>query len=243
MKISNENNPERSAEKSESKFNWSRFEFWKKTKSDVDENETFTSKREKEAKKRKNRILMSGILCLMVGGSLTSIAIPLLRNMNIAAEKEVPSSNLTNSTNDAAAKAILNGDIVKVGDDAQTDKKTSESDVNKAIKDAVTAQVNADNEKLNKLTDELNTLKSVKEDAEALKTQVDELSKANKELTDSNKELSDSNKALSDENEKLKANMSATTNEDAYKKEISDLKAQLKTAQETIDQAKTTNQN
>ena len=243
MKISNENNPERSAEKSESKFNWSRFEFWKKTKSDVDENETFTSKREKEAKKRKNRILMSGILCLMVGGSLTSIAIPLLRNMNIAAEKDVPSSNLTNSTNDAAAKAILNGDIVKVGDDAQTDKKTSESDANKAIKDAVAAQVNADNEKINKLTDELNTLKSVKEDAEALKTQVDELSKANKELTASNKELSDSNKALSDENEKLKANMSATTNEEAYKKEISDLKEQLKTAQETIDQAKTTNQN
>lgn len=243
MKISNENNPERSAEKSESKFNWSRFEFWKKTKSDVDENETFTSKREKEAKKRKNRILMSVILCLMVGGSLTSIAIPLLRNMNIAAEKDVPSSNLTNSTNDAAAKAILNGDIVKVADDGQTDKKISESDANKAIKDAVAAQVNADNEKLNKLTDELNTLKSVKEDAEALKTQVDELSKANKELTDSNKELSDSNKALSDENEKLKANMSATTNEEAYKKEISDLKEQLKTAQETIDQAKTTNQN
>ena len=243
MKISNGNNPERSAEKSESKFNWSRFEFWKKTKSDVDENETFTSKREKEAKKRKNRILMSFILCLMVGGSLTSIAIPLLRNMNIAAEKDVPSSNLTNSTNDAAAKAILNGDIVKVGDDAQTDKKTSESDVNKAIKDAVAAQVNADNEKINKLTDELNTLKSVKEDAASLKTQVDELSKANKELTDSNKELSESNKALSDENEKLKANMSATTNEEAYKKEISDLKEQLKTAQETIDQAKTTNQN
>ena len=232
MKISNEN-PKRSVEKSKSKFNWSRFKFWKKTKSDVDENETFTSKREKAAKKRKHRVVMIGVLCLMVGGSLTSIVIPLLRNMNVAAEKEVPTSHLTNSTNDAAAKAILNGDTVKVKDNAQTDKKTSESDTNKAIKDAVAAQVNADNEKLNKLTDELNTLKSVKEDAATLKTQVDDLSKANKELTDSNT-------SLSDENAKLKANTSAATKEAEYQKEISDLQAQLKTAQQTIDQAKVT---
>lgn len=249
MKISNENNLKRSVEKSKSKFNWSRLEFWnnfnwsklefwKKTKSDVDENETFSSKREKAAKKRKHRLVMIGVLCFVVAGSATSMVIPLLRNMNVAAEKKVPASNLTDSSNDAAAKAILKGDKVKVKDDTQTNKKISESDANKAIKKAVAAQVDADNEKINKLNDQvtqltndLNALKSAKDDAASLKTQVDDLTKANKELTDSNQ-------SLSDENTKLKSDASAK--ESDYQKQIADLQEQLKTAQETIESTKGT---
>lgn len=54
-------------------------------------------------------------------------------------------------------KPFLMAILLKLKITHKTDKKTSESDTNKAIKDAVAAQVNADNEKLNKLTDELNT--------------------------------------------------------------------------------------
>lgn len=240
MKISNENNLKRSVENSKSRFNWSqlkfwesefdwsRLKFWNNTNSDVYENETFTSKREKAARKRKHRLVMIGVLCLVVGGSVTSAVIPLLRNMRVAAEKKVPVSNLTDSSNDAAAKAILRGDAVKVKDDAQKNKK---------IKKAVAAQADADNEKLNKLNDQVtqltNELNTLKDDATSLKNQVDELSKANKELTDSNQ-------SLSDENAKLKSDTSTKESDyqkqiDDYQKQIADLQAQLKDAQDNKD--------
>ena len=247
MKISNENNLKRSIENSKSEFNWSqlkfwesefdwsRLKFWNNTNSDVYENETFTSKREKAARKRKHRLVMIGVLCLVVGGSVTSAAIPLLRNMRVAAEKKVPVSNLTDSSNDAAAKAILRGDAVKVKDDAQKNKKISESDANKKIKKAVAAQADADNEKLNKLNDQVtqltNELNTLKDDATSLKNQVDELSKANKELTDSNQ-------SLLDENAKLKSDTS--TKESDYQKQIDDLQAQLKDAQDKTEGAEDT---
>ena len=217
---------------SKSKFNIKKLMFRKKP-DEQDLDETFTSKREKDAKKRKHKLTMIAVLCLMVGGSITGMATPLLRNINVAAEKKVPSSGLTNSANDAAAKAILNGDTVKVkNDDKSKDsgKTVSQADANKAITDAVKAQADSDNDKLTKLSD---AMKTATDDVASLKSQVDTLTKANNDLTDSNQ-------SLTTENAKLKSSTNNSDTETQYKKQIEDLQAQLKTAQDTIDRAKVT---
>lgn len=199
----------------------SKLMFWKHDdKNDDHRGETFTTKRQKEAKKRKKRIVTYGMIALMLVGTFTGIGIPLLSHLNVGAQNDVPSKNLTHTASDEAAKQILEGKTVKVnGKNHRSAKKTlTTAEAQKQINAAVQDQANKDKDTLNKRDDQISKLQS----------QVDTLTKANQSMTDKNSSSDASARA---------AASSAQSQIDQYKKQASDAQAKADRLQSQLNDA------
>lgn len=204
------------------KRSWlSKLMFWKHDdKNDDHRGETFTTKRQKEAKKRKKRIATYGMVALMLVGTFTGIGVPLLSHLNVGAQNDVTSKNLTHTSSDEAAKQILEGKAVKVnGKNPRSAKKTlTTAEAQKQINAAVQDQANKDKDTLNKSNDQISKLQS----------QVDDLTKANQSMTDKNSSADSSASA---------AASSAQSQIDQYKKQASDAQANADSLQSQLNDA------
>lgn len=200
----------------------SKLMFWKHDdeKGDDHRGETFTTKRQKEAKKRKKRIAAYGMIALTLVGTLIGIGVPLLSHLNVGAQNDVPSKNLTHTASDEAARQILEGKTVKVaGKGSRSAKKTlTNAEAQKRIKAAVQDQANKDKDALNKRNDQISKLQS----------QVDTLTKANQSMTDKN---SSSDASVSS------AASEAQSQIDQYKKQASDAQAKADSLQSQLNDA------
>lgn len=200
----------------------SKLMFWKHDdeKGDDHRGETFTTKRQKEAKKRKKRIAAYGMIALTLVGTLIGIGVPLLSHLNVGAQNDVPSKNLTHTASDEAARQILEGKTVKVaGKGSRSAKKTlTSAEAQKRIKAAVQDQANKDNDALNKRNDQISKLQS----------QVDTLTKANQSMTDKNSSSDASASSAASE---------AQSQIDQYKKQASDAQAKADSLQSQLNDA------
>lgn len=200
----------------------SKLMFWKHDdeKGDDHRGETFTTKRQKEAKKRKKRIAAYGMIALILVGTLIGIGVPLLSQLNVGAQNNVPSKNLTHTASDEAARQILEGKTVKVaGKGSRSAKKTlTSAEAQKRIKAAVQDQANKDKDALNKRDDQISKLQS----------QVDTLTKANQSMADENSSSDASASAAASE---------AQSQIDQYKKQASDAQAKADSLQSQLNDA------
>ena len=200
----------------------SKLMFWKHDdeKGDDHRGETFTTKRQKEAKKRKKRIAAYGMIALTLVGTLIGIGVPLLSHLNVGAQNDVPSKNLTNTASDEAARQILEGKTVKVaGKSSRSAKKTlTSTEAQKRIKAAVQDQANKDKDALNKRNDQISKLQS----------QVDTLTKANQSMTGQNSSSDESARAAASD---------AQSQIDQYKKQASDAQAKADSLQSQLNDA------
>lgn len=200
----------------------SKLMFWKHDdeKGDDHRGETFTTKRQKEAKKRKKRIAAYGMIALILVGTLIGIGVPLLSHLNVGAQNDVPSKNLTHTASDEAARQILEGKTVKVaGKGSRSAKKTlTSAEAQKRIKAAVQDQANKDKDALNKRDDQISKLQS----------QVDTLTKANQSMADENSSSDASASAAASE---------AQSQIDQYKKQASDAQAKADSLQSQLNDA------
>ena len=200
----------------------SKLMFWKHDdeKGDDHRGETFTTKRQKEAKKRKKRIAAYGMIALTLVGTLIGIGVPLLSHLNVGAQNDVPSKNLTNTASDEAARQILEGKTVKVaGKGSRSAKKTlTSAEAQKRIKAAVQDQANKDKDALNRRNDQISKLQS----------QVDTLTKANQSMTDKNSSSDASASSAASE---------AQSQIDQYKKQASDAQAKADSLQSQLNDA------
>lgn len=190
--------------------------FWKKPDFDND-NVTFSSKREKAFKQRRNRIAAMICLFLMVGGGAIGAVASGISRLNMAHEQQVDATKISDSPNDAAAKQILKGKQLTV-EDKKKEVPTIEVDkANKMVEDAVKAQADKDKEQLDKTN----------ADKSKTQEQIDSLTKANQDLTSQNDDLhkqldaAKSNDKTSDYQKQI----------DSYKSQVADLEAKLKAAQ------------
>lgn len=200
----------------------SKLMFWKHDdeKGDDHRGETFTTKRQKEAKKRKKRIAAYGMIALTLVGTLIGIGVPLLSHLNVGAQNDVPSKNLTHTASDEAARQILEGKTVKVaGKGPHSAKKTlTSAEAQKRIKAAVQDQANKDKDALNKRDDQISKLQS----------QVDTLTKANQSMSDENSSSDASASAAASD---------AQSQIDQYKKQASDAQAKADSLQSQLNDA------
>lgn len=200
----------------------SKLMFWKHDdeKGDDHRGETFTTKRQKEAKKRKKRIAAYGMIALTLVGTLIGIGVPLLSHLNVGAQNDVPSKNLTHTASDEAARQILEGKTVKVaGKGPHSAKKTlTSAEAQKRINAAVQDQANKDKDALNKRNDQISKLQS----------QVDTLTKANQSMTDKNSSSDASASSAASE---------AQSQIDQYKKQASDAQAKADSLQSQLNDA------
>lgn len=199
----------------------SKLMFWKHDdESDDHRGETFTTKHQKEAKKRKKRIAAYGMIALILAGTLIGIGTSLLSHLNVGAQNDVPSKNLTHTASDEAARQILEGKTVKVnGKDSHSTKKTlTSAEAKKRIDAAVKDQAKKDKDALNKRDDQISKLQS----------QVDTLTKANQSMTDKNSSSDESARAAASD---------AQSQIDQYKKQASDAQAKADSLQSQLDDA------
>lgn len=200
----------------------SKLMFWKHDdeKDDDHRGETFTTKRQKEAKKRKKRIAAYVMIGLTLVGTLIGVGVPLLSHLNVGAQNDVPSKNLTHTASDEAARQILEGKTVKVaGKGSRSAKKTlTNAEAQKRIKAAVQDQANKDKDALNKRNDQISKLQS----------QVDTLTKANQSMTDKNSSSDASASSAASE---------AQSQIDQYKKQASDAQAKADSLKSQLDDA------
>ena len=200
----------------------SKLMFWKHDdeKDDDHRGETFITKRQKEAKKRKKRVTAYVMIGLTLVGTLIGVGVPLLSHLNVGAQNDVPSKNLTNTASDEAARQILEGKTVKVaGKGSRSAKKTlTSAEAQKRIKAAVQDQANKDKDALNKRNDQISKLQS----------QVDTLTKANQSMTDKNSSSDASASSAASE---------AQSQIDQYKKQASDAQAKADSLKSQLDDA------
>ena len=222
MKISESKKRTSTTEKSSARKSWgSSLLFWKKDIDNEYSDETFQTKREREAKKRKHRLVTIGIIALTMLSTITGIGVSLLSNMNIAPQKDVPNKALGDNPSDEAAKQILKGKTVKVSSKDSKKKMVDATKAKKALQDAVDAQKTKDKDIINKRNDQLAKLQS----------QIDSLAKANQSLTDQNSKLS------SNASSAAAAMSSAQEQVDQYKKAASDAQSKASSLQSELDNA------
>jgi ABC-type Na+ efflux pump permease subunit len=202
---------------------WSSLLFWKKDKNNEYSGETFQTKREREAKKRKHRLVMIGLIVLIMLSTITGIGVPLLSHMNMGSQKDVPNKTLSNDSSDEAAKQILEGKTVKVNGKDSSKKMIDATKAQKALQDAVNAQETKDKDTINKSNDQLAKLQS----------QVDSLTKANQSLTNQNS--SSSSNASTSSSSAAAAMSSAQDQINQYKKTASDAQSKASSLQSELD--------